>query len=46
MSDKIELAIEYSAAHGNTEESKNDAANIFAINYDEYMIIWDAIKNM
>lgn len=46
MNDKIELAIEYSVAHGNTEESKNDAANIFATNYDEYMAIWKVIENL
>lgn len=26
----IELAIAYAAAHGNTEEAKNDAANIYS----------------
>lgn len=40
----IELAIAYSAAHGNTEEAKNDAANIYSSNYDEYMKIWTAIN--
>lgn len=40
----IELAIAYAAAHGNTEEAKNDAANIYSSNYEEYMDIWDAIE--
>lgn len=26
-------------------ESQNDAANIFAANYDEYMAIWEALRN-
>ena len=42
----IELAIAYSAANGNTEEAKNDAANIYSINYEEYMEIWTAIKDL
>lgn len=42
----IELAIAYVAAHGNTEESKNDAANIYSSNYEEYMDIWSAIEDM
>ena len=40
----IELAIAYATAHGSTEEAKNDAANIYSSNYDEYMKIWDAIE--
>ena len=44
--DMIELAIAYAAAHGNTEESKNDAANIYSSNYEEYMEIWSAIEAM
>ena len=40
----IELAIAYAAEHGNTEEAKNDAANIYSSNYDEYIEIWSAIK--
>ena len=44
--DMIELAIAYAAAHGNTEEAKNDAANIYSSNYDEYMEIWAAIDAM
>ena len=44
--DMIELAIAYAAAHGNTEEAKNDAANIYSSNYEEYMEIWAAIEAM
>ena len=42
----IDLAIAYVIAHGNTEEVKNDAANIYASNYEEYLAIWEAIKNL
>ena len=42
----IELAIAYVSAHGNTEEVKNDAANIYASNYEEYLEIWEAVKNL
>ena len=44
--DMIELAIAYAAAHGNTEGAKNDAANIYSSNYEEYMEIWAAIKDL
>lgn len=44
--DMIELAIAYAAAHGGTDEAKNDAANIYSSNYDEYMKIWAAIETM
>ena len=44
--DMIELAIAYVIAHGSTEEVKNDAANIYASNYAEYLEIWDAVKNL
>ena len=42
----IKLAIAYVIAHGSTEEVKNDAANIYASNYGEYIEIWDAVKNL
>ena len=42
----IELAIEYVIAHGNAEAVKNDAANIYAANYAEYLEIWEAVKNL
>ena len=40
----VELAIAYAVANGNTEEARNDAANIYSNNYDEYMKIWTAIN--
>ena len=42
----IELATAYVSTHGNTEEVKNDAANIYASNYEEYLKIWEAVKNL
>ena len=42
----IELAVTYVVNHGNTEEVKNDAANIYASNYEEYLKIWEAVKNL
>lgn len=42
----IELAIIYAIEHGRTEEAKNDAANIYSRSYDDYMLIWNAIKNI
>lgn len=42
----IELAVSYVAANGNSEEAKNDAANIFSSSYTEYMEIWNAVKNL
>ena len=44
--DMIELAIAYAYEHGNTEESKNDAANIYSSNYEAYMELWAAIEAM
>ena len=44
--DMIELAIAYAAAHGSTDEAKNDAANIYSSNYDEYMKIWVALTSI
>ncbi|MGM9667229.1 MAG: hypothetical protein ACI3XN_04160 [Eubacteriales bacterium] len=42
----IELAVAYVTANGNSEEVKNDAANIFSSSYTEYMEIWNAVKNL
>ena len=50
MESKIASAIAYvrdHAGHGTDDTAiKNDAANIYASSYDEYMIIWEAIKNI
>ena len=55
MKDKIRAAAEYvnacidagsesyTGTH-NVDDYVNDAANIFAGSYDEYMTIWDALK--
>ncbi len=42
----IELAIAYAAERSNTDEAKNDAANIYSSNYEEYMEIWDALETL
>ena len=42
----IELAIAYVDEHGNTDEVKNDAANLYSSSYEEYMEIWAAINAM
>ena len=45
IEERIKCAIDYVSAHsGDKTEIKNDAANIYASNYDEYLIIWDAIN--
>lgn len=50
MESKIKSAIAYVRGHigrgADTTEVKNDAANIFAASYAEYMIIWEAILNL
>ena len=51
MEKKIQYAINYVANIGRkaSEEEhmyiRNDAANIFADNYEEYMVIYEALKN-
>lgn len=46
MKNKINLAIACVMSNGNTLDAKNDAANIFAASYPEYMAIWSAIENL
>ena len=46
MTEKINKAVEYVKANGANDDVKNDAANIFADSYDEYLKIWNAIENM
>ena len=46
MKEKITAAADYVAKFSGTmsaEEIRNDAANIFADNYEEYMTIWSAL---
>ena len=47
IKDKIQKANDYVAKlEGivSPEQLRNDAANIFADNYEEYMTIWDALQ--
>lgn len=47
MEEKIMKATDYVARHsgsGNQKDILNDAANIFADNYEEYMVIWSALQ--
>ena len=49
MAKKIEEAIRYYEKHkecGAPKEIKNDAANIFAGSYEEYLILWDRLENI
>lgn len=39
--EKIRNAIEYVMEHGVTKESVNDACNIYADSYEEYMTLWE-----
>ena len=48
INEKIQNAKEYVAKLEGIQEVRslqNDAANIFADNYEEYMAIWDALQN-
>ena len=45
--EKIRSAVDYVAEHKDIDGltmAKNDAANIFADSFDEYMLIWDAFE--
>lgn len=47
IEEKIRCASDYVKKHEGTQDRKeamNDAANIFADNYEEYMSIWNAIQ--
>lgn len=48
MEKKIHDAIAYTVAmHGvASKEIRNDAANIFAETFDEYMFIWDVLDDV
>ena len=49
MGEKIRKALDYVAEHKDTDGlvmAKNDAANLFADSFDEYMMIWDAYQIM
>ena len=49
MAKKIEDAIRYYEQHrscGDPKEVKNDAANIFADSYEEYLALWDHLEKI
>ena len=46
MQEKINAAIAYCRMHGFDTDTRNDASNIYAESYDEYMIIWDALATI
>lgn len=49
MQEKIAAAIRYYEQyrdHGTSKEIKNDAANIYAASYDEYLTIWEALAKI
>lgn len=43
---KITAAINYCEQFGTDAETRNNASNIFAASYDEYMTIWEALANL
>ena len=48
INEKIQKAMAYVKNWEGTVDERqlrNDAANIFADNYEDYMYIWDALKN-
>lgn len=46
MKTTIEKAAEYLNIHGITEESINDACNLFSSSYEEYMSLWHELENL
>lgn len=45
--EKIQKARKYVELHAGSDDAKriqNDAANIFADSYEEYLAIWDALQ--
>lgn len=46
MQEKITAAINYCKQFGTDAGTRNDASNIFASSYDEYMIIWENLNNL
>lgn len=48
INEKIQKAIDYVAKREGTHDAKelrNDAANIYADNYEDYLVIWEALEN-
>lgn len=49
MEKKINEAVRYYEQHkgcGDPKQIKNDAANIFAGNYEEYLTLWDHLEKI
>lgn len=46
MREKINAAIAYCHQHGTNAKTRNDASNIFANSYEEYIVIWNALLNL
>ncbi len=46
MTEKIKKAVEYVKAHEVNDDIKNDAANIFADSYNEYLKIWEELEKL
>lgn len=46
INQKITAAIHYCEQFGTDTETRNDASNIFAASYDEYITIWEALANL
>ena len=49
MEDKIQMAkryVKWLEGIVSAEQLRNDAANIFADSYEEYMSIWDALQGV
>lgn len=44
INEKIAKATAYVAAHSSDYDPKNDAANIYADSYEEYLAIWNAFE--
>lgn len=48
INEKIQKAIDYVAKREGNQDAKelrNDAANIFAGSYEDYLAIWEALEN-
>lgn len=46
INQKITAAIRYCEQFGTDTETRNDASNIFADSYDEYVKIWEALASL
>lgn len=44
IAEKISAARAYVEMVGATDEARNDAANIYASSYEDYLAIWNALE--